>query len=54
MMLKDYLAKEMHDFKYVFMRLIKGKGSLSDYLLMAVDLTAGIIIGVITALLVTG
>ena len=53
-MLKDYLAKEMHDFKYVFMRLIKGKGSLSDYLLMSVDLTAGIIIGVIVALLVTG
>ena len=53
-MLKDYLAKEMHDFKYIFTRLITGRGSLSDYLLVAVDLTAGIIIGVITALLVTG
>ena len=54
MMLKDYLAKETHDFKCVFKRLITGQGSLSDYLLVAVDLTAGIIIGVICALLVTG
>ena len=53
-MMKDYLAKEMHDFKYVFTRLIKGKGSLSDYLLMAVDVTAGIIIGVVASLLITG
>ena len=45
MMLKDYLAKEAHDFKYVFMRLISGKGSLSDYLLVAVDISAGIVVG---------
>lgn len=54
MMLKDYLAKEMHDFKRVFKRLVTGRGSLSDYLLVAVDLTAGILIGVLCALLVTG
>ena len=42
---RDYLLKELCDFKVVVTLLSKGKGSLSDYLLVGAFLSVGVIIG---------
>ncbi len=44
---KKYLKKELADFKTICLLLLKGKGSLSDYLLIGFYCTAGFTLGYI-------
>ena len=41
----EKLKKELDDYKRLWVLLLTGKGSLSDYLAVATDFTLGILVG---------
>ena len=43
--MKNYIKKELVDLKTLVVSLLKGKGSLSDYLLVTLDVLIGVVIG---------
>ena len=42
---KDYIVKEAKEFKILWSLLLRGKGSLADYLLLSSYVSMGYIIG---------
>ena len=42
---KDYIVKEVKEFKILWSLLLRGKGSLADYLLLGSYISMGYIIG---------